>query len=493
MFERHRSRIARSASEIGGRTESEALRRLDSVPVVVVLGNEMSDGHFSFLTALRLAILTFGHVRVCLPRGNATLVRRVQALSRSLLGARHPLRLVDVAEITASDYVLAIGAVDVAGGRTVLVRSRGWIAELVVADRRGNMATGVPAAARRGANAIGSAGAAALGVGELFLLALGLERPPTAFECSFLTYETGDIGSLATGPAIRKPMTINGIQIGAGTVGGAFDYVSRQLPITGNLAIVDPQRVGPENYGPHLLVGKFEVSRPKAELAVNVLKGRRKLRVKGYSEPVQLFALRLGTEVGLPGVVVSGLDRALPRHAVQRLWAPLHVDMATGGFGGLQSQVLVRTNPGSGRCMIAAFSIAGEGPDEERWADMTGMREGRFKDPMSFISTADIEAAPPDKRPQLLEAVNLGHRVCNVVIASELGATDAARDFAASAPFNALLAGTMAAGELVKAAGSNRDGVFVQYSLIRRAFFVEHTSCASDCECSSHVSSGTGK
>jgi len=146
-----------------------------------------------------------------------------------------------------------------------------------------------------------------------------------------------------------------------------------------------------------------------------------------------------------PYAVVSGLDRARPRHVVQRLWAPLHIDMATGGVGGLQSQVLVPANPGSGRCLIEAFRVNGEEPDEERWAMMTGVGTDRFSDPMSLIGLADVKPAPEGKRADLLKAHRLGQRVCNIVIASELGARNDSTDFAAAAPFNALLAGTMAA------------------------------------------------
>jgi len=483
MGELQRSRVARSAAQVAGGPESESLHRLDSVPVVLRLADDSANARFCFLTALRLALLTFGNVKVAMQRSDATLMKKVQALSVSMRGSDHPIQVVDATDIKDSDFVLVIGRIEVRGGRAVAVGSHGWVARVAVSGPSRDQAVILPRAASREPNAIGSSAAAALGIGELFLGALGVGRPAAAFDCSFLAYETADVGTLDIGPAIQRPITLNGIQIGAGTVGGAFDYVAHELRLEGHLAIVDPQRVGTENYGPHLLVGAADFFVPKVRLAVKRLKRLRNLRVKGYLEPVQLFVLRLGSEIPIPDVVVSGLDRAQPRHIVQRLWAPLHIDMATGGVGGLQSQVLVRANPGSGRCLIEAFTVDGEEPDEERWATMTGVGTDRFSDPMSLISLADVEAAPEEKRADLLEAHRLGQRVCNVVIASELGARNDSTDFAAAAPFNALLAGTMAAGELMQSRDRDRDGVFTQYNLVSRAFFSERTRSADDCEC----------
>jgi hypothetical protein len=188
----------------------------------------------------------------------------------------------------------------------------------------------------------------------------------------------------------------------------------------------------------------------------------------------------LGNELAHPAAVISALDNVRARHQVQRLWARLHIDAATGG---LTCQVIVRTNPGTGRCLIEAFDPGGEPEEDETWSGMTGLGTDRFTDPMGLISKADVTNAPPEFQAGLAEAQAAAKRVCNVVIGAELGFSDESLDFAAATPFNAMLAGALAVGELVKSASDHRDGTFAQFSFLSQRFYSELTRSRADCEC----------
>jgi len=120
------------------------------------------------------------------------------------------------------------------------------------------------------------------------------------------------------------------------------------------LAVVDHDAAWGENFGSHLLVSTATDGTAKVTLLRNrLVADHPDLKVMPKAERFRLFSYRVGTDVPVPDVVISGLDKARPRQEVQRLWAPLHIDMATKD--GLQVQVLVRTNPGRGMSMIQRF------------------------------------------------------------------------------------------------------------------------------------------
>lgn len=334
---------------------------------------------------------------------------------------------------------------------------------------------------RNSPNAVSAIAAAALGAGEVFLRLLGRERPAIAHEWDLYAYRKGSFGEFQPGPEVPPSIELRGIQVGAGSVGGGFDYALASLPVRGELAIVDPQPILEENFGPHPLVGDTTTGTKVALAAAILLAGRGDaLHVRPYAEPFRYFTPRLGGEVPSPEVVISALDKVRPRHQVQRLWAPLYIDAATGQ---LQCQVIVRMNPGSGRCLIEAFDPGAESEEEDVWSQMTGLLPERLSDPMAPITQDDVASAPPQFRQALTDAQAAGRRVCNVVIAAELGTPPEAGNFAAATPFNALLVGALAAGELIKSTTVSRDGIFVQFDFRNQRFFTETTRSEPRCEC----------
>src|SRR5439155_13893456 len=99
-------------------------------------------------------------------------------------------------------------------------------------------------------------------------------------------------------------------------------------------------------------IAKVELARGALESCLD------RLSVFIRREWYSFFKLRIGTEIAAPDVVISAVDKVRPRHEIQKLWAPLHIDLAA--TGGVQCQVIVRTNPGSGLCLIGFFD-----PDDE--------------------------------------------------------------------------------------------------------------------------------
>ena len=477
------SRIARAASQISGINEKQAKSLLVNARIAVILGKDSEDGRTTFLAAVRLALLFAGAVTVVVPTENDRLWDECRNLAASLRGSSRCIRRSESLNGLKFAAALSVGPLLSGDPRVVSVSSSGWLIRVLAAASKGGRPTIENLACDEVivGNVIAALGAAAVGMGEVFLRMLNVPRDALAFEWSLFDYSIGSIGSLAKGPTLDHQLPIRGLQVGAGTVGGGFDLALSLLDARGFLWIVDPQFARRENFGPHPLIGTGDYGKPKVLLAKAALDARHsgRLEVVTFREPISFTRLRIGTDMDRPAVIISGLDKARPRHQVQRWWAPLHIDMATGG---LQCQVIVRANPGTGRCLIEAFPPGQEPAEEEVWSQQTGLRPARLVDPMAEITDADVDSAPPAQRPRLRHAKERGQRMCSVVTGAEAGAKND-RNFAAAAPFIALLAGVLAVAELVKSRTAQRDGVFLQYDFLRNAVFYEITSAINTCEC----------
>jgi hypothetical protein len=479
------SRVAKAAEEVADLTASKARATLASSTIAVVLAEDSPQNRETFIAATLISLLFAGRVAAVISKSNDELWQECMNLALDRRGTTAAIERREDLALVAFDAALVIGAYRTENPRVISVASNGWLVRLSCA------AVGEQAAihvletwAHTSSNPITAIGAATLGTGECFLRLVGLSRPAISGEWDFFHYLTGSPGDFQPGPDVPSVLEIRGAQVGVGSVGGAFDYVLSRLLIGGQLAVVDRQSVGPENFGPHPLVGVSSKG-PKVDLAVSILRTQSdSLEVIRFAEPFRLFSMRLGNEVRHPDVVISALDRVRPRHQVQRLWAPLHIDAATGG---LTCQIIVRTNPGTGRCLIEAFDPVSEPDEEEIWSEMTGLAPERFSDPMALISDADVANAAPEFQPVLAAAQAAAKRVCNVVIGAELGLSAESSDFAAATPFNALLAGALAVGECAKSATSNRDGTFAQFNFLSMRFYSELTRSGPDCECARRI------
>lgn len=490
LVSRERSRVARAASALTGATEEQLLTDLDDLHVAVVLDEDASDCELTAITAVRIALLTYGHVTlVCPPTAH-----ELTLMAETLAGALRPRS--DALEVRRGmpatvDGVLHIGSRVGRDYRSVTVGSDRWLIRMAAADAEGNVAlTALPRDGQR--NEIGEIGAACMGMGELWLRVLGAPRAACNFEWSLFDYAIGLIGTLPTGPGLPDGIEVHGIQIGAGTVGGGFDLVLETLPVSGDLAIVDSDFATSENFGAHPLFAAAQEPIEKVELAREALRSRlEQLALFTRREWYSFFKLRIGNEVPVPDVVISAVDKVRPRHDLQRLWASLHIDLAA--TGGVQCQVIVRTNPGSGLCLLGFFNVRDERPEADDLAELTGLRAEGFDTPTRALTNEDVSLAPLEKRASLAQALGRGERWCNVALAAALGATTTSPDFVGAASHNAILAGLLGAAELVKARGLglDRDGTFVQWHSVSRKCFVIRSRCLGDCDCAMQAAAST--
>jgi hypothetical protein len=479
---RSRSRVTRAAAAVPGATEKAAAALLADARVVIELELSGDDCVVALLAAVRQALLIWRRVAVVLPLEPRGLGNLCHEIARELRPGE------DAIEIRRSSLhlgpTLHIGPTASGDPQVVTITNSGWLMQIYAAAT-GTRGPGIAIPRRGWPNSVAAAGASALGIGELFVRTLVETRSAASFELSLLDYTPGPLGSGDPGPALPPRLMVNGIVVGAGTVSAGFTIALSPVELGGKLAVVDHDAAWGENFGPHLLVSTATNGIAKAML----LRGRLvtdhpALEVTPKVERFRLFRYRIGKDIPPPEVVISGLDKARPRQAVQHLWAPLQIDMATKD--GVQVQVLVRTSPGRGMCMIKKFPIGDEPTEEAELAARTGLSMGALADDLGVITEDDVRRAPLERRAVIEAARERGERRCNLITAADLGIGDGrGDDYIGSAPFSALLAGVFAAGELMqaRALGVDRDGTLAMYHFVSRNVYVERTSCADTCEC----------
>jgi hypothetical protein len=436
------------------------------------------------LTAVRQAVLIWKAIEVVAPA--AALLSASQAIGEELRPGEGCVTGSPPGLARGDALVLHIGRTCVADPRVVTVCNSNWIMHVFAAGTSDPRVSAPAIPGSRATNALAAAGASALGIGELFLRTVMAERPQVSYDLSLFDYARSELGALAPGPECPTTLEIHGALIGAGTVSAGFVLALAPVKLHGQLAVVDHDAARVENFGPHLYVTSRTGGVAKVDLIGAQLEADHSdLAVDRKPERFRLFRHRVleDRSVPFPDVVISGLDKAAPRQQVQRLWAPLHIDMATKD--GLQAQVLVRTNPGSGMCIIKKFPVDDERPEEEEIAERTGLTAEALADDLGDITELDVMTAPGQHREALRDARARGERRCNVITGADLADTRVNDEFVGSAPFTALLTGVFAAGELVKARamGLDRDGTLAMWHFVTTNVYAVRTSCTADCEC----------
>src|ERR1700730_15491583 len=222
---------------------------------------------------------------------------------------------VDYGEFEA---ILSVGSKVMPSLPWTAVNSNGWVA------RVSSIKTGLPFDCRQ-SNPVAALAAACLGVTEVFkrLVKLKPERGDLhdAFAFSFYSYSSEDI----PGPEISKCDVGNLLLIGGGAIGNGICQLLRQLPMEGQISIVDYQEFRDENLGTCLLVSKADLGKPKAEVLANGFNTA--LHAKAYPEDLTTFVKkRLGLEVPYPQIILTGVDNIDARREVQAIWPGLIID-----------------------------------------------------------------------------------------------------------------------------------------------------------------------
>lgn len=357
-----------------------------------------------------------------------------------------------------ADAVLAIGTAAPANGRlaTMTIGCEGWVIECHAGPG--------PVRVRDGPNPVGVAAAVSVGVARLFGDIVARELPeslrssfqgPPALRWSTYSYRNDD----ADAPLPSGLHLDDVLLVGVGGVGAAIAAVLGLQPgLTGRVLLVDPDQVDESNLNRFLTATRSAIGRSKTEIAHEHLK-RRQPSLQVLSAPFSYQ--RVVRQLGRPlATVVSSVDSEPLRAIIQSDLPKTVIDAATSGpVIGLSRHTFVE-----GACLGCLHPRTNEllGP-EVQMAKILGQ-------PLSFVidRLADDTPLSPRELQVLAERLNLGPlqfsrgKPLRVFWAEDVcgrmpipAGTEPAPT-AGSAAFISVLAGALAAGELLKdAAGAN--------------------------------------
>lgn len=469
MNELRRSRPLRGAAALAGVDESEARRRFAEKVVLVSMSDDLvgdSDARQTFLFAVNLCLR---FVDVAVNTKDARLVAAAAQLAHEINGK--PLAT------AAADIALHVGTSVDHEGPAIVVSSDGWLARMTTSTGTVDALPGKSGSR----NVLGALSAACLGASQVFhyLAGTGLTRQP--IELSLYTLEQGSLGKLAPGPPLPAHLDLDALLVGCGGVMNGFVYALKRLPVSGRARAVDRERLRDENLGPYVLSTLTRVGREKAEVVRDYLAPA--IAVEPHSEDFYpLFTTRLArSHFPLAPVVVAGLDRVTPRHAVQRLWPELLIDI---GAGGETAQVIVKRRTSDAACVLELLERPAREVDElERLSAESGFDADSIRDAVDAPITAeDVAKAPPELRSAMEKAREAGHLRCGFIRTRALDYAPSTDDFVAAVPHVVGFAGVVAAAEVVKQLTEPTSGLRYQFSFKSlRGQRVEPR--AADCEC----------
>jgi hypothetical protein len=438
----------------------------------------LHDARETFLFAVNQTLRFCPNVALCVPADARDLVQAADELAVRIHGPGHHVRRMEFGDATAFSAIMNVGTELEPGLPWTTVNSTGWVARVATSvGSRGRLpwVSSLP-------NPVGALAAGCLGVGRLFLQLVGRPLEGSAFELSLFTHEASQPGSLQWGPSLpQRPVDLDGFLVGCGAVSNGWAYAVRRLPIRGHLEAIDRQALRIENIGPYVLTGREHVGSAKAEVIKTALAPA--VAVTPRADEWEFFKIRLRHGLHVPPLIVGGLDNVETRHSVQRLWPEILIDMAAGG---LTSQLIVKQRGTDGICLLRALRRPG---GEVGWAEQrareTGLRVDRIlEQPTTQVTSADVDAAPPDKREMLEHARQQGQLVCGRVTEQNLRFEPRDQNFSPAVPFVTSFAGVVGAAATMKYLMGYRDdsGHYQQSFQSGRGRWLS-LKCDPDCEC----------
>lgn len=401
-----------------------------------------NNGRACLLSSLRLLIRICPNIVVSLPTGCIDSLEACHTIIDPLTFGGSIVYLDHPGDLAEYDAILCIGVKSCPDLPWTVINSQGWIA------RVSSGSTDLPSDCQQD-NPIAALAAASLGSAEVFkrLVRLRASRGKLLDGLSFSLYDYR-VGATDPGPLLPEDLPVRLLLVGAGAIGNGVVHLLSQSPVTGHIWVVDGQRFDPENLGTCLLIGPTNVGKEKAVFVADILNLKEHMEARGYSEELDMFAQRLGTEVPYPHVVVGGVDNIDARHAIQRLWADLIIDGAIGDFG---CQVSRHPWGEDIACLMCLFHHP-IGESAERVASsLTGLSTDRAQQELAIVTEADVSVAPAEKQEWLRERI--GRQICSVIqeaVAQQLSDEQYQQGFAPSVPFVACLSASMVVAELVK-------------------------------------------
>jgi molybdopterin/thiamine biosynthesis adenylyltransferase len=414
------------------------------------------SGSDCLLYSLRLLGRICRHVVVAIPLGFTRLEEEARRVGASIaFGSPFHHACASAVDPGKFDAVLSVGTRLPPGGRGTVFNSDGWLA------RVSSTACELPLL-RAPRNPIGSLAAASLAVAEVFkeLIALKPERGEP-FDALSFSLQTLEVGTTDPGPEVPASLVLPPTAlVGAGAIGNAVALLLADLPLRGEISVIDRQRFGRENLGTCVLIGPHDVGRAKAVVMADFLRSSG-LAARPMEGEIEQLSTRFEVESRFPEIVLNGLDNIEARHAVQGLWPDLVIDGAIGAFMAQVSRHAWSSDVG---CLLCLFP-APSGQDSTAIAsDETGLRRDRVLEVDALVGEADVEAAPLEKQQWLRE--RLGRPICSVVsqaMVARISKADLQPGFEPSVPFVAAMSAAMVGAELVKALMGAKSQLRPQY------------------------------
>ncbi len=303
---------------------------------------------------------------------------------------------------------------------------------------------GGPLRQRKTASGLGSIETAAALAAEAFKVAAGVQkaRGRLATRTSFCPVTLTDEPGMA--PELPTEWRLEGMLLGNGAIGTGSAYMLANLPVTGDLDLVDPQIFRAENIGTYSLGGIQDAGDHvrKVDLVAGALR-------RFSTHPWQRFAADLpglidSGALPWPRIVIAGLDSPEARWDAQRIWPELLIDGATGDTtAGLH--VVTGTGRPCERCFLPLPTqpSALGGSD---LAELTGLPRELLVQGERVLTDPDVDAVADHRKVGLRRLV--GRRIC--ALAEAYGLTDLPDEgYRPAIPFVALMAAGLVVGRLI--------------------------------------------
>jgi molybdopterin/thiamine biosynthesis adenylyltransferase len=420
--------------------------------IVVLTGQQevlqTANGRWCFLDALFLLSRIVGNLTVVLPRANKQLEFEVEKFCAKAW-SRGPLQIVrdrGFISMENASAILSVGTQPESSAPTTVINSNGWVARVSSGKSSLPHDTGDP-------NALGALFAASMGASEIFKRVFDVPHEVAPLlektEFSLFDYTAAPAWNGPPLPAeLRMPDTL---LVGAGAIGNGIALLFSQLPVRGQVHIIDKQNYADENLGTCILLERKDwIEQPKASRLATWLHENSYLEVTGEKALIESVKSGVRTDLAID-VVLNGLDNINARRATQDLWPSIIIDGAINEVGA--AVVQHRLDQKSHACLKCWFDSP---PVDETvlLRKLTGLNISSQTDRGRFLTEQDIAQAPADKREFLRERRKDKKNLCSIlseaVLASKLG-VDVQEGFSPSAPFVATAASAMVMAEAIKA------------------------------------------
>jgi molybdopterin/thiamine biosynthesis adenylyltransferase len=434
--------------------------------------------HEAFLLAVNEILRFCPNVTIAIPSSATAIADTAGEIVHATYGDEFSIVVSSIDDVAPSEFdaVLTIGTEVHEHPAWVTIDATGWCAR-VATSAVGAISLPpvlVPA------NIFAALAAACLGVGQVFLAFVGRPLLAESIELSLFDLTIGVPSTLSAGPKLPA-FELDALLVGCGGVANGFAYATARAPVSGHLEAVDKESLRPENLGPYICATRERLGMAKAAVIRDVLASV--LTVIPRIERFLFFRARITHgQTSVPAIVIAGLDDERVRHDVQRLWAPTTIDLAAEE---LTAQVIVKAIGDDGVCLLGAYRVDPEAPDElDRLAAALGLPRERVADFESEITDADVAAAPPEKRAALDAARVGGQRVCGRATALDLHEEESIPDFTPAVPFVTAFSGIVGAAQTARAVlGTGEGSLHVQFSFLSYRIRKLRMRCSSSCEC----------